>query len=288
MWLNVNTVVIVRQKDESMITIQKLTKHFDCSEEERVALQHLIAEGEQTVFSLSKFTQIKRTTLYGVLEKLLHKGLVVQINKGGAQRFAIATKEKIEKLLSEKIDEISIVKGTLSQMIENIKTNSTAPELQVYEGVEGVKHILRDLTLRSNIETEAFWPIKKMLETLSPEYFEQLNKERIKRNIYTRAIWPQSQIVDTKKFPYLGSGEEFLRDVRVAPKQIDFSMGYWIYGDSVAMLSSKKEMFGFIIRSAEFADMMRKQFNLVWGLSRPFKQKTSPEVEDFLKTVFRK
>ena len=143
------------------------------------------------------------------------------------------------------------------------------PKFQFFEGEDGVKHVLKDMLLYRGISTEAFWPIRSMLETLSPDFFRYHNKARIQRNISTRAIWPLSQAVDIKQYPYLGVGDAFKREIRVAPKNIDFSMGYWLYGSKAAFLSSRRERFGFIIESAELAETLCSQFNAIWNLSKP-------------------
>lgn len=48
-------------------------------------------------------------------------------------------------------------------------------------------------------------------------------------------------------------------------------MGYWIYGNKVAFISSRKESFGFIIESAELVEMLRTQFEVLWKTSKPIK-----------------
>jgi hypothetical protein len=143
------------------------------------------------------------------------------------------------------------------------------PKFQLFEGKEGVQHVLEDMLLYSNTETQAFWPIKAMIEILSPAFFKSHNIERIKNNIYTRAIWPKNQIVDLKTHPYLGTGKDFKREIRIAPAEIDFSMGYWIYKNKAAFISSKKESFGFIIESRELVEMLLAQFEVLWNISKP-------------------
>ena len=108
-----------------------------------------------------------------------------------------------------------------------------------------------------------------MIEILSPEFFRYHNKERIKNSLYTRAIWPPDQTVDVKEHPYLGVGEAFHREIRIAPKGVDFVLGYWIYGDRVAFVSSVAESFGFILESEELIATLKAQFELIWNLSRP-------------------
>jgi hypothetical protein len=63
--------------------------------------------------------------------------------------------------------------------------------------------------------------------------------------------------------------EEHLRELRFAPKGMTWNMGYWMYENRVAFLSSEKEGFGFVIHSKEFAQMMRLQFEQMWKVSKP-------------------
>src|SRR6266480_95329 len=76
-----------------------------------------------------------------------------------------------------------------------ITVGNLAKKLQLFEGQDGLKNILKDILLYSNMQTEAFWPQKKMVDILSPDFLRYHNKERIKNNLYIRPIWPQDQMV---------------------------------------------------------------------------------------------
>jgi sugar-specific transcriptional regulator TrmB len=268
-------------------TIANILKTFDSTEDEIRIFTCLLTEGELTVSELSEKTNIKRTTVYGLVTKLQSKGLIIEIIKSDVKKLQIISKEKLIILYEQKIDELKKCKDS----IENVFTVSSTktikkPKLEMYYGKEGVQYVLQDMLLKRNIVTEAVWPIKQMLKVLGGTYFEYLNKERIKRNLYTKALWPEDQIVDTTIYPYLGSGKEFMREIKILPKEIDFDMGYWIYGDRVAFVSSEKEMYGFIVSSKELTDVLRKQFNILWNLSSGLKQTKSKEVDEFLKNIY--
>jgi hypothetical protein len=147
-----------------------------------------------------------------------------------------------------------------------------------------VRQVLNDLLWYENIETQALFPISEMVAFLGKEYFENHNRERIRRGIHINAIWPKSHAVSFKDQPALGSGKKFLREIRVAPKQMTWDMGYWNYADKVAVVSSRKEGFGFIISSKDFSQLLRAQFDLVWSVSKEIKPNPK-DVEGFLKTV---
>ena len=159
----------------------------------------------------------------------------------------------------------------MPELISKQKTDFISPNFQYYEGSEGVKQILKDAFLYRDIETETLWPIKDMIEVLGKDFFIYFNKRRIKQNISIRSIWPSDKAVDIKQNIFLGAGDGFKREIRIAPTGISCSMGYWAYKDKVAFISSKKESFGFIVQSKELRQLLKTQFEVLWKMSKPIK-----------------
>ena len=229
----------------------------------------LLENGPQTAGSLAKKTGLSRPSLYGFLSKLQKIGLVIESQKNGIKTFQTSSKEKVATIFDEQIKELSKGKSDMENAFSQLAGKmGTTPRFQLFEGKKGLEHVLKDMLLYRNMETKAYWPIKSMIGMLGEEFFKQHNKERIARNISISAIWPASQSMDIPTHPYLGAGEAFLREIRIAPKEIDFEMGYWIYENKVVFLSSKKESFGFIIESNELMEMMSSQFEVVWKISQ--------------------
>lgn len=234
----------------------------------------LLRGGVFSVGDLSKHLEIPRASLYGHLQKLHEKGFVVQsINASGVKLFAAESPEIIDGMLRQRGEDLEKARDAFGEMVQSFRKEGgepvQRPRFEIFEGTEGVRHVLKDMLLYRNLSTSAFWPIKTMLQVLTPEFFSFMNKERIRRKLYTRALWPIKEVVDIKEHPYLGTGEAFQREIRVAPKDIDCSMGYWIYGNKVAFVSSQKEQFAFIIESAELTKMLLTQFEILWSLSKP-------------------
>lgn len=256
--------------------IQTKLSHLGLKDDEVKTFIYLLENPNQVAGTIAKKTGISRPSLYGYLKKLQEKGLVIQSQKDGVKTFSIAPKDKIDMAFDEQIRGIEETKKEVEKaFLEMQKGNipMMSPRLQIFEGKKELQFILKDMLLYRNMETKAYWPIKSMVETLGEDFFRQFNKDRIKNNIYVRAIWPENQKLDIKKHPYLGVGEEFLREIRIAPKEIDFTMGYWIYENKVAFISSAKESFGFILEGKEFAQMLSSQFEVLWKLSKEMKVK---------------
>lgn len=253
--------------------------------EEKKAFLYLLENPGETVGAIAKKTGISRPSLYGYLKNLAERGFVTQSQKNGVKSFAVVSEEKINSIFDQEIKEIQNAKESAGELFKEIKSKKPwqPPRMQVFEGVKELRNFARDVFLYRDIKTQSYWPIKQMIDILGERYFWDLNKERIKRRIWVDAIWPKNQQVDMERYPFMGEGKEFFREIRIAPREIDFSMGYWIYENKVAFISSRKSNFGFIIENDEFADMVRSQFKVMWQLSKPLRVK-----EDTSKKLFKR
>lgn len=251
----------------------------------------LLEHGATAAGALSKKLGVVRSSLYGILKRLQDGGLITQSQRRGVKFFSAQEPEKISLLFDEKIGELRQKQEVYTTLLPLLRTKRSAnllkPTFQLFEGEEGMRNVLKDVLLYHDMETQSFWPIKQMIDVLSPDFFRYLNKIRIENNLYTRAIWPQKQVVDVAKHPYLGVGDAFRREIRITPPEIECSMGYWIYGNKVAFISSRREAFGFIIESAELVEMLLTQFEIIWKLSKPL-EVNSGVTEGFLKEVRKK
>lgn len=256
-----------------MQDITSLLTNLDFDAEDTKTYLLLLETGSVTAGKLAKKLGVPRSSLYGFLKKLTDRGLVTESQRGGIKQFTAENPEKLNQLFTEKIEQLTRDQNEYKKLLPELRNTTKAklltPKLQLFEGADGLKQVLKDMLLYYDMETYAFWPIQNMLDILGKDFFHYLNKERIKNKLYTKAIWPSGQVISQKQHPYLGSGVDFFREIRVAPKDIHIDMGYWIYGNKVACISSRKESFGFIVESIEFTNMLKVQFNVLWQLSTP-------------------
>ncbi len=250
----------------------------------------LLESKELRASEISNRIKIPRTTIYVYLKNLKSIGLVSEIDSGkinNVKLFTAQSPEKISLILKERYlklqrhnSELGII---LPELLSKSKSKYLKPSFETFRGETELRQALKDMLLSRDIDTIALWPIKNMLKILTPDFFNYLNKIRIKNKLHTRAIWPQSQVVNIERHPYLGVGERFLREIRVAPKGVDFDMGYWIYGNKVVFISSVKESFGFTIESREMVELLKAQFEFLWVSSKQINP--TKNGEDFLKTI---
>lgn len=271
--------------------LEKILASLDLSPEEiRIYMQILEMGGGTTAGDLAKKLGLARPTLYGILQRLTDKGIIQRSLKYGVRRFAATAPDKLDMLFKQRIEHLQTQQKAyqeiLPQLLSKHRLETLSPRFQYFEGKEGVQHVLKDMLSYRDMETLAFWPIKSMIAMLSEDFFRYHNKERIRNNLYTRAIWPQAEAVEVKANKFLGVGNEFRREIRLAPTEVNFTMGYWMYGNKIAFLSSQAECFGMIVESHEMVAMQRAAFEVIWNISAPLKVNPK-DTQEFLDEMKR-
>jgi sugar-specific transcriptional regulator TrmB len=239
----------------------------------------LLEGGLMPAGNLAKRLSIPRSTLYGLLDELARGGLILQNEKGNVKLWQAVDPEKIKNIINDKINALENTRGGFEAILEKLKssqkTDFVSPKFNYFEGKEEMRIMLKDVLLYNDLETELCWPVKDLIKVLGEEYLFEFNKKRVRNGLSIRVIWPQDKIGDVEKNIFLAPGKEVLRDVRLAPPDVDFSMGYWAYGNKVMFMSSRAENFGFIVESKELRQLLKTQFEILWKISGPLK--SAPE-----------
>ena len=256
--------------------LEQILHKLDIGFAEVSIYETLIENGPSSAGLLARKLHIPRSSLYGYLETLRSKGLVRQSHKYDKKIWQAEPVEAIETLIQNDIDGLQQTKekflAVLPELQKNRTTDFVVPAITYFEGVEGMRQMFRDILLYRDIDTVAFWSMKDAIKFLGREFMEELSAKRVKNHISLRVIWPKEKMVDTSQLEFLNYNREFFRDIRIAPKQITTSMGYWVYENKTSFISSKKEGFGFIVESAELANMLRTQFEVFWEMSKLIKK----------------
>jgi HTH-type transcriptional regulator, sugar sensing transcriptional regulator len=255
------------------MNIKQLLKLFNLREIEIQIYESLFYQGMMSATQIAKQVGLSRTSVYDLLDKLIEVGLISEIIKTEMKMFAVLPPEKLEILIAEKQKKIKNAQETIKQLklVYDEQEKTAKPNIKIFEGKKELQQMMKDLLLYRDITIYAFWPIKKITHLLGKDFLKEFNQKRIERNIKIKVIWPQKQLPNFKQFPFLKNNDKFIRQARIAPAQINFSLGYTIYGNTVRFLSSSKENYGFLVESNELAEMMKNQFDLIWSISKKFK-----------------
>lgn len=246
--------------------LNEILEKFGLSEKESMVYLAILQLGQSSISEIAKKAEMKRTTVYRMTDELIRLGLVVKVPKT-KKNLLIA--ENPDILLENLEKKEKIIKDSLPLFKAIYNTSETKPKIKFFEGKEGIKTLVYD-SLKNNKSKEIFWiwPMKDAWQVLGKE--ENLNyiKERIRLKIHAKNIRPEEKEVDIKE---AASAKKYLREVRYSPENMDYSITVGIYGNKVSVFSSEKENFGFLIESAEFSQLMRQIYYILWNISFPVK-----------------
>src|SRR3989338_8474702 len=266
--------------------ITKVLKELGILPSANRVYKQLLEYGPSPARRLAENLGIPRPSVYDSLKQLIQKGLVIERGEGSKKIFQADDPKNLPRLIRSKIEELEQDEKEITQLVPSFikQEKSSEPQIKFYPGVDGVKQILYDILWHNNAEVLTMWPFKEMVVVLGDDHLANFNRQRIRRKISIRAIWPRDKAVALKDYPFIGIGKGHLRELRLAPQKMIWEMGHAIYDDKVSFISSRKESFGFIVHSSDFAELMRTQFEVIWSASKSVKAEPQWS-EEFLKTI---
>lgn len=219
---------------------------------------------------LARKTGINRPNVYDNLKSLIKKGLAYSKGSKYNQRFVMEDPKNLERYLERRKKEIDKMKSYLEMAIPEINSlyneKTATPKIKFIEGEEGMRNAVMDSLQCDRKEILAVVSSQEFYEALGVDFTKQYVEERIKSNIATKTIRLKSHEEYGEKFFH--QHKEQLRDMRYAPETVSFSQSFFVYDNTTVYISSIKENFGLVIESQEHAEMMRKMFEVLWGVSK--------------------
>ncbi len=217
--------------------------------------------GAAKVPEIAKRAQIKRTTAYGVIDELLAMGLISTSYKGKTKLYRAEDPEKIIELLKERERRMAQV---LPQLTDVFLTRNTRPNIQFFEGREGVKKIYADILECTSKQVKQIVRSQDHNAVVGDAFVKEYMQQKVARRITSYNLHPKvGNLYSTDR------GREnptFMRHVRYLPPSVFHAAMIMIYDHKVAMVSTKEENFGFIIESKEFSNTLNAFFDFMWGL----------------------
>lgn len=217
--------------------------------------------GGASVLELARRTQLPRTTLYPILEKLVSRGV---FREGKKKATTVYLPESPQQLL-EKMHEREVRLEHSLPALELLKeTSHGGPGVTFYEGTEGFKRLWK-LILNSGIKEYRLLTSGVGLRDYvkEPYLIHRVIEERKKRGIKSRQLIRDGR--EARKI-IAKDGEE-LRESRILPSDVDLPATVIIFADQVAFITTRRENTMIILASGDVAVTYRTMFDLIWQKS---------------------
>lgn len=237
----------------------KLLEEIGLTKIESQVYIELLKLGSSTAWPLIKKTELHKSTVYNVLERLIEKGLVSFIKEGKKRFFEAAEPLTLMSELEKKEKEVEKTKEELNLFIrelQTIKKTTRHKEGEIFHGKAGIKAAYEKIlaegkTIYGTITGGKF-------QQMLPIYFEQWHKKRIKHAIKVKVI--SSERSRARREQYLKG--YWGMEVRSIPIS-DLSTNTIICGDKVMFIAWSEQPVVIFIHSQEMA---KNQMDFFWYL----------------------
>ena len=219
----------------------------------------MLSLGPASILSISRASEVKRTTIYNILENLNKKGLTRVEFKGFKKLYVAEHPKKLERILNERKSDLENLFPEL-EALYNLRGGEAF--IKYYEGSESIKNAYYDLldSLQHNDE---------FLVIGDPNNWESINKSFakdfiVRRNKHTlkiRIIQTNSDLSrEYKKFE-----RNFKEEVRLLPPEAKLDTNLVITPQKILIQQMFSPVLVITIENKSTINMHRELFNVMWN-----------------------
>ncbi len=221
--------------------------------------------GGAPVTAVAMRAGVTRTNGYDLLARLERRGLLIQVHGEEGIRKVIPADPNVL------IREWEQTRLMLDELVPELRSmfNSTPrkPRIRFYEGETGIQRALRTTLECQSKHLYGILSMHELLEVPGSAWMESYITERINRGIQLDVVRSYSRETE----PIWPAAYNELRELRLAPSELDLGMTAYICDDTVVYISSKNENYALTIESRELASLQKSLFESLWRLSKKYK-----------------
>ncbi len=230
--------------------------------EEKVYLA-LLGIGLAPASDIIKKTQLHRTTVYDVLDRLIEKGLASYIIQNKVKNYSAVNPSKFSDIASEEKKQAEEKEKLAKEVIEKMKAikqeAKANPIAQIFVGLKGTKTIMNDIieTREDFIEfgVEGKFEDKDNLKLYTYKWADQREKYKI-----------HAKMICTEGTP---APTWYMNELRYVPKEYQSPAVTLVYGDKVAIFIHEEPVLIVLIESKRLAQSYKNYFSLLWKIAKP-------------------
>lgn len=213
--------------------------------------------GPSTVLAIARRAEVKRTTVYSVIESLKMKGLMAEELMGLKTIFVASSPDKLDTVLAEQKE---ILSKNLPDLMTLFSLQESEATLRYYEGLEAVKEVyeglLRDVKLRDFYCVVA--DMARWFE-LDPAYFAKFVERRAKLNIDIRLLFTNSpKARESKQFE-----RNWNQKVKILPEGTQLTTSLIVTPQKV-VIHQYNPISAIVIQTKGAILLQKEMFEIMW------------------------
>ena len=230
----------------------------------------LLELGQTTIGPLAKQSKVTPAKVYGIIDRLMSKGLATSIIQSGTKHFEAVSPKKILEYLDEKGHKIEEEKTEIKKLIPQIEaikqfTNNLV-QAEIYQSFQGLRTLYQEAieVLKANKEDFIGFTLGKeeYRHKESEHFFREFDTKRRNMGIKVKLIGHISQ----KSFLNNITKHDKNITIRYLPYQMP--TGVIIFGDRIATIVWHDIPTAFVMQSNQVADSYKKFFWDMWRIAQ--------------------
>lgn len=242
---------------------KEILKEFGLTNNETEVYITLLQTGSISVNSIAEKSGLHRQAVYDALDRLLEKGFVNFVIKNNKKHFQAIHPEKIREYLKEKEEKL---KSILPDLIKLTQIPKEDTFVEVFKGNSIVRMVYKDIinelqkrrgeVLLSGAEEKKFIEEDKIaLE----QHIKKLQKIKCRERILVKEGDVNFLEGSQTSYRWISKGS-------FNPTPI------YVYSDKLTIIIWGNPNYAVMIKNKNLADSYRKQFNLLWKISKQVKK----------------
>jgi len=224
----------------------------------------LLEMGAVPAGEIIKKSELHRTCVYDILERLLEKGLISYVITSNVKYFEAVDPHQLLSYIDQKKDELTDYRKEIQSIIPELesrrKISKEKQEATIFKGKRGIKSLFEDIIRQK--KTLCIYGATGKFKELFPIYYFHFHKRRAKARINMKMIYTES-IRKHKREEELKLFEaRYISDEHFTPATT------LIYGDKVIIIVWEDQPVATQIRSEKVAKSYMTNFNLLWKMGK--------------------
>ncbi len=211
----------------------------------------LLKSGPVSAGKTAKSTQINRTTVYDVLERLIKKGLITYQYETNTKLFCVVNPKRIIEIIKE---QLNTTKEILPELINLYSKSKDVEDFRIYRGIKGLKNILNDIL---NYKSYIAYGSKGQFLENARLYFLKFQEQKKRLKIKSRVIISEN----------FRSSEEVRKSnsqFKYIPNNFAGLTTTFVYGNNTAIIIWGDIPNATVITNKDVAKSYLSYFELLW------------------------
>ncbi|MFA6421857.1 MAG: helix-turn-helix domain-containing protein [Candidatus Buchananbacteria bacterium] len=235
------------------------------SEKEALVYLAILQSGETSIINITGETGLSRGTCFDIVERLIRDGFVAEIKRGKKRRIVVESPTgNFYKVLDGLHDKFTRTKKMVEEVLPLIKSIGSEqdfkPQIRVYSGESGFKKVWDEIFSSEVGEFLSIARVETFVKFAGEDFLISIQNRKIKAGMSSRAINENSDLANK----LVAADNISNRETRLIPIGMEFPSTEIIYGDKIAMFSTRDENIVVVIESRDFASTHRAYFEMMW------------------------